>query len=80
MSIRQSIKASLALLKSRDQRLLWLVVAIQFLVALLDLAGILLLGIVATHAAASISGTSVAGDALGSFVGSRQPVLGSLSG
>jgi ABC-type multidrug transport system fused ATPase/permease subunit len=43
---------------------------IQFFVALLDLVGILLLGVVATLAAASFSGTSVSGGALGTFVGS----------
>ncbi len=70
MSIRQSVKAALALLTKRDQRLLLLVVVIQFFVALLDLVGILLLGVVATLAAVSFSGSSVAGGAIGSFVGS----------
>jgi len=50
--------------------MLGLVVVIQFFVALLDLAGILLLGVVATLAAASFSGSSVGGGAIGSFIGS----------
>ena len=70
MSIKQSIRAALVFLTKRDQRLLLLVVVIQFFVALLDLVGILLLGVVATLAAASFSGTSVSGGALGTFVGS----------
>ncbi len=70
MNIRKSIKAALALLPKRDRRMLGLVVVIQFFVALLDLAGILLLGVVATLAAASFSGSSVGGGAIGSFIGS----------
>jgi ABC-type multidrug transport system fused ATPase/permease subunit len=76
MGIRQSIRSALALLTKRDQRLLLLVVVIQFFVALLDLVGILLLGVVATLAAASFSDTAVAGGALGSFVGSLPSNVG----
>ena len=76
MNIRDSIRASLALLSKRDQRLLLLVIVIQFFIALLDLAGIMLLGVVATLAAASISGTTVAGGVLGNLIGSLPTGVG----
>lgn len=80
MTIRQSINAALALLSRRDQRLLVLIVVIQFFVALLDLAGILLLGVVATLAAGSFSGSSVASGAIGSFIGSLPTSVGFVIG
>jgi ABC-type multidrug transport system fused ATPase/permease subunit len=80
MSIHKSVKASLTLLTRRDRKLLWLVVAIQFFVAFLDLAGILLLGMVATLAATSISGTSMTGGVLGPFIGSLPTGVGFVVG
>jgi ABC-type multidrug transport system fused ATPase/permease subunit len=59
MNIRLSIKAALMLLPRRDRKILGFVVIIQFFVALLDLAGILLLGVIVTIAAAAYSGVSV---------------------
>lgn len=70
MNIWTSIKAATALLPKRDRRLLWLVIAIQFLIALLDLAGILLLGAVAALAASTISDSAVGNGTLGNFIGS----------
>jgi ABC-type multidrug transport system fused ATPase/permease subunit len=68
MNTWASIKVSLGLLPKRDQRLLGLVIVVQFFIALLDLVGILLLGVVATLAAAAFSGSSVAGGPLGNLI------------
>jgi ABC-type multidrug transport system fused ATPase/permease subunit len=70
VTVIKSIKAALALLPKRDQRVLGLVVVIQFFIALLDLAGVFFLGVVAALAAASFSGSSIGGGVFGSFVGS----------
>ena len=56
MRIWSSIKISLSLLSDRDQRLLALGVVLQFLISLLDLAGVLLLGVVAALAASKTTG------------------------
>jgi ABC-type multidrug transport system fused ATPase/permease subunit len=68
MNTWTSVKISLALLPKRDQRLLGLVIVVQFFIALLDLVGILLLGVVATLAAAAFSGSSVASGPLGNLM------------
>lgn len=68
MNTWASIKVSLGLLPKRDQRLLGFVIVVQFFIALLDLVGILLLGVVATLAAAAFSGSTVAGGPLGNLI------------
>lgn len=59
-----TIRASFSLLSRRDQRMLFLVGAVQFFVSLLDLFGVLLLGIVAALAASSVTGATVSGGGL----------------
>lgn len=54
----KDLKRSLGLLSRRDQRVLLLLVAFQFCLALLDLAAIAALGIVTSLAAASATGQS----------------------
>jgi len=56
-SIRQSVKKAFALLSKRDQRVLFIATGLQMLLALLDLAGVLLLGLVAAAAAGAATGT-----------------------
>jgi ATP-binding cassette, subfamily B, bacterial PglK len=80
MNIAQTTKAALALLTKRDRIMLGLVVAIQFFIALLDLAGILLLGVVATLAASSFSGSSVSDEATVPFIGSLPTSIGFVVG
>ncbi len=46
MTVRQAIRSSLGLLSRRDRRLLGISIAIQMATSLLDLAGVLLLGLV----------------------------------
>jgi len=70
MNMRNGVKAALALLSKRDKRLLSIVIFIQLLVALLDLAGILLLGIVVTLAAATQSGSLSVGGTISSAIDS----------
>ena len=71
MSVRQSVKRALALLNNRDKRVLFVATGLQMLLALLDLAGVLLLGLVAASAAGAatgtplnVSGISILGDLL----------------
>ena len=56
MGIWQSIRASLELLSKRDRRILFLLMGIQFLLALLDFAGVILFGLVAAISASAVSG------------------------
>lgn len=70
------MKASLALLSKRDRSVLWLVIVVQFFISLLDLAGILLLGIVAALAAATFSGSSVTSGNLGVLIDSLPATVG----
>jgi ATP-binding cassette, subfamily B, bacterial PglK len=68
MTLLQQVRTALLLISKRDRRLLSIVVVSQFVVALLDLVGILLLGIVATITAASINESSTAGGPIGVFI------------
>jgi len=70
VNVSESVKAALALLPMRDQRMLMLVVFIQFFIALLDLAGIALLGVVAAIGASSLTGSPVTGGPLADLIGS----------
>lgn len=54
VTVRQSIKASLGLLNRRDRRLLGVSVVIQMLTSLLDLIGVLLLGLVGALAVTTV--------------------------
>jgi ABC-type multidrug transport system fused ATPase/permease subunit len=56
-SIKKSVQKALALLSKRDQRVLFIATGLQMLLALLDLAGVLLLGLVAASAAGAATGT-----------------------
>ncbi len=56
-TVREAIKAALGLLTAADRRRYRLVVAAQMLTSFLDLAGVLLVGLVGVLAAASIQGT-----------------------
>jgi len=56
-SITQNVKRAFLLLSKRDQRVLFVATGLQMLLALLDLAGVLLLGLVATSAAGAATGT-----------------------
>ena len=70
VSVSGSVKAALQLLSKRDQRMLSLVVLIQFFIALLDLVGIMLLGLVATMATTLVSRPTVNTGPLGEIIGS----------
>lgn len=67
MKIRDSVRVALELLSPRDRRKLQLVVVIQFLLSLLDLVGILLLGLVAALAASSFNESVVTSGVIGSL-------------
>lgn len=54
MTIRQAVKSSLGLLSPRDRRLLSLSIAIQMATSLLDLIGVLLIGIVGALAVTTV--------------------------
>jgi ABC-type multidrug transport system fused ATPase/permease subunit len=56
-TVREAIKAALGLLTAADRRRYRLVVVAQMLTSFLDLAGVLLVGLVGVLAAASIRGT-----------------------
>ena len=56
-TVREAIKAALGLLTAADRRRYRLVIAAQMLTSFLDLAGVLLVGLVGVLAAASIQGT-----------------------
>lgn len=54
MKVRQAVKEALTLLTRRDRRLLGLSIAIQMATSLLDLAGVVLLGLVGALAVATV--------------------------
>lgn len=56
---REALHIALGVLSPRDRRLYWVAVALQFLLALLDLAGVLLLGVVGALLAAAAGGTAL---------------------
>ena len=56
MNLWQSVRASLALLDPRSRRILALLVVVQFLLALLDFIGVILIGLVAALSASAVSG------------------------
>jgi ABC-type multidrug transport system fused ATPase/permease subunit len=62
------IRTSMSLLSKRDQRVLLVVVVIQFLVSLLDLIGVLLLGVVAALIAAATTGTPITNGGLSTIL------------
>lgn len=64
MTILGVIQQSASLLSRRDQRVLIVIVFIQFFVSLLDLIGVLLLGLVAALTASAATGTPFAGGGL----------------
>ena len=68
MNVRESVKASLNLLSSRDRRLLGIVVVIQFLIAILDLLGVFLLGAVTALTAVAATGDSLPSNGIGSLI------------
>jgi ABC-type multidrug transport system fused ATPase/permease subunit len=68
MKILGIIRTSMSLLSKRDQRALLVVVVIQFLVSLLDLIGVLLLGVVAALTAAAATGSPITSGALGAIL------------
>jgi len=56
LSVRQAVKASLQLLSRRDRRILIVVTFAQMATSLLDLAGVLLIGIVAALSVSVVAG------------------------
>lgn len=56
MNLREAIRASLALLDRRDRRLLGVSVGVQMATSILDLVGVLLLGVLGTVSAAGFTG------------------------
>jgi len=56
VSIWRSVRASLELLNRRDRRILFLLIGVQFALALLDFVGVVLFGLVAAISASAISG------------------------
>jgi ABC-type multidrug transport system fused ATPase/permease subunit len=68
MNVRESITSSLNLLPKRDRSLLKVVVAIQFLVSILDLFGVLLLGAVTTLAVTATTGDPLPVAGFGSLI------------
>lgn len=59
ISVRAAISRSLGLLTKRDRRLFWTVVAIQMSTALLDLLGVVLIGMVAALSVTSVQSQPV---------------------
>jgi ABC-type multidrug transport system fused ATPase/permease subunit len=68
--VLSSIKSALSLLDRRSRRILWALVAVQVALAFLDLAGVLLIGLVAALGASALSGESPA------MIGQLQDLLG----
>jgi ABC-type multidrug transport system fused ATPase/permease subunit len=62
------IRQSASLLSRRDQQVLLAVVVIQFFVSLLDLIGVLLLGVVAALTASAATGTPLTAGGLGAIL------------
>lgn len=54
VTVRESVKAAISLLSVRDRRLFWIATAIQMSTALLDLIGVVLLGLVGALAVATV--------------------------
>jgi ABC-type multidrug transport system fused ATPase/permease subunit len=54
VTVRESVRAALGLLSARDRRLYWVSVALQMATGFLDLAGVLLLGLVGALAVTTI--------------------------
>ena len=67
LGVLKSVKFSLDLLNRRDRSVLLVIVGIQLIVSMLDLLGILLLGVVAAIAASGVTGESIPTNALNSF-------------
>ena len=55
----EALHAALDVLSPRDRRRYWMAVALQFLLALMDLAGVLLLGVVGALLASAAGGSAV---------------------
>jgi ABC-type multidrug transport system fused ATPase/permease subunit len=68
MNVRESIRSSLNLLSKRDRFLLKVVVAIQFLVSILDLFGVLLLGTMTALAVTASTGDALPVAGFGSLI------------
>ncbi len=68
MKILGIIRQSASLLSRRDQRVLLVVVVIQFLLSLLDLIGVLLLGVVAAITASAATGNPLTVGGLGAIL------------
>jgi ABC-type multidrug transport system fused ATPase/permease subunit len=68
VKILASIRQSASLISRRDQRILAIVVLIQFLVSLLDLIGVLILGVVAALTASAATGTPITSGGLGAII------------
>ena len=56
---REALRTALGVLSPRDRRLYWVAVGLQFLLALMDLAGVLLLGMVGALLASTAGGSAV---------------------
>ena len=86
MSVRQAIRSALSLLDKRDRRLLGLSAVIQMLTSLLDLIGVLLIGLVGALAVTTVqsqpppSSVTAIVDALGLGDLSEQALVGLLAG
>lgn len=76
MSVRESVKSSLNLLSRRDRVVLGVVVVLQFFLSLLDLAGVLLLGVVAALAATTAADGADSPASLGIFIDQWPTSLG----
>jgi ABC-type multidrug transport system fused ATPase/permease subunit len=68
MKIFGIVRQSASLLSRRDQRVLMVVVVIQFVISILDLIGVLLLGIVAALTASAATGTPLTVGGLGAIL------------
>ena len=66
----ESIRGTLALLDPRSRRILWLLVLVQVTLALLDMLGVLLFGVVAALSASAVSGEEPA------FIGGLLELVG----
>jgi ABC-type multidrug transport system fused ATPase/permease subunit len=86
VSVRQAIRSALSLLDKRDRRLLGLSAVIQMLTSLLDLIGVLLIGLVGALAVTTVqsqpppSSVTAIVDALGLGDLSEQALVGLLAG
>jgi len=69
MNITTAFRSAYSLLSSRDQRMLLIVAVVQLLISLLDLLGVLLLGIVAALTASAATGVPILGGGLALILG-----------